>query len=143
MPTVEKSVLLPYSASQMFALISGVEEYPQFLPWCGSTHVLERRPEGMVARLEIAYRGLRQSFTTENLHLPDRRIELRLRDGPFSHLQGHWEFLPLQESACKVVFRLEYGFASSVLARAVGPVFGLITGNLVEAFVRRAEQLHG
>ncbi len=33
MAEIEKSVLVEYSASQMFALVDNVEEYPNFLPW--------------------------------------------------------------------------------------------------------------
>ena len=36
---VRKSVLLPYSARQMFELVDRVEDYPSFLPWCGGTEV--------------------------------------------------------------------------------------------------------
>ena len=41
MAAVYKSVILGYSAEQMFALVGTVEEYPQFLPWCGGVEVRE------------------------------------------------------------------------------------------------------
>ena len=47
------------------------------------------------------------------------------------------------ERACKIEFRLTYGFASQTLAKVVGPVFDKIAGNLVDAFVKRADQVYG
>ena len=49
MKTVRKSVLIWYSPAEMFRLVSDVESYPAFLPWCGSGKVLEKTPDGMVA----------------------------------------------------------------------------------------------
>jgi ribosome-associated toxin RatA of RatAB toxin-antitoxin module len=38
---------------------------------------------------------------------------------------------------------LEYGFSSAALAAVVGPVFDKIAASLVDAFVKRAEQVYG
>jgi len=143
MPTVNKSVLVPYAAGRMFALVERVEEYPDFLPWCGGALVHEREPLRMVATLRIDYRGLRQSFTTENLHEPGRSIRMRLREGPFEQLDGIWRFIPLREDASKVEFALEYAFAGTLLSRALAPVFDHIAGTFVDSFVRRAEGVYG
>ena len=143
MPTVQKSVLLPHSAERMFALVEAVEDYPRFLPWCGGTKVLERGAQLQVATVSIDFRGIRQSFTTENTLLAPQRIEMRLRDGPFSALDGVWQFQSLRHDACKVEFRLDYAFKSGLLGRALTPVFGQIARTMVDAFVQRAEQVHG
>lgn len=146
MKTIHKSVLLWHSAHEMFALVTDIERYPQFLPWCDQAQVLETHESGMVAKVGIAISGLRQSFTTRNSHEADRRLHMELVDGPFSQLDGVWEFIPLGEGgqrACKVDLKLSYGFASSALAALVGPVFDKIAGSLVDAFVKRADQVYG
>ena len=66
MAVVQKTVLLAFSAEQMFALVEKVEDYPAFLPWCGGVEVKQRSPEKLVATIAIAYHGIKQSFTTEN-----------------------------------------------------------------------------
>jgi ribosome-associated toxin RatA of RatAB toxin-antitoxin module len=38
---------------------------------------------------------------------------------------------------------LDYAFRSAALAALVGPVFDKIAGSLVDAFVKRAEQVYG
>ena len=47
MKQVSKSVLLWYSPREMYELVTRVEAYPQFLPWCDSAHVVERHEDGV------------------------------------------------------------------------------------------------
>ena len=141
MPSITKSVLLPYPAAEMFDLVERVEDYPQFLPWCPSTEV-ERIEGGMIATVGIKFKGIRQSFTTRNTHARPRSIDMELVDGPFRRLRGRWQFHELAPSACKVEFTLDYEIAGGLLGRALSPVFGQIAATFVDAFVKRAEALH-
>lgn len=146
MKTVHKSVLIWYAPEEMFALVTDVAHYPDFLPWCDRARVLEQDSDGMTAEVGIAMAGLRQSFTTRNTHEPGRRVRMQLVKGPFSHLEGDWHFHPVgdgQQRACRVELDLRYGFGSAALAALVGPVFDRIAGSLVDAFIQRAEQVYG
>jgi len=143
MALVEKSVLVGYSAQQMFELVDQIENYAQFLPWCGSTRVQSRDESIVVATIHIDYFHLKQSFTTENTRQAPHLIQMRLREGPFQRLDGLWRFTALNQEACKVDLRLHYAFSSKLIENLVNPVFSLIAGTLVEAFVERAEKLYG
>jgi ribosome-associated toxin RatA of RatAB toxin-antitoxin module len=143
MPSVQKSVLVPYSAEQMFELVNRVEDYPRFLPWCGGAATLERTENETVARLEIRYRGVHAHFTTTNRIERPERIVITLRSGPFRHLDGTWRFTALGTAGSKVELSLGYEFAAGVLAHVIEPVFNRIAHSLVDAFVRRAEEIYG
>jgi ribosome-associated toxin RatA of RatAB toxin-antitoxin module len=145
MKTVHKSVLIWYSAEEMFALVTDVARYPEFLPWCDKAAVIESDDKGMKAEVGIAFGGIHQKFTTRNEHVPGREVAMKLLDGPFSRLDGKWQFKPLgeQQRACKVELDLHYGFDNVALAALIGPVFDKIAGNMVDAFVKRAEQVYG
>jgi len=109
MKSIHKSVLLWHSAHEMFALVSDVPRYPEFLPWCSAGVVLEQHEQGMVASIGMSMAGMKKSFTTRNTHVEDRRIQLELIDGPFSHLDGIWDFKPVgdgSQRACRVDFTL-------------------------------------
>ena len=140
---VEKSVLVGYSAERMFALVDAVESYPEFLPWCSGAEVSHRDTEKTRATLHINYRGVRQSFTTENRKEAPHRMSVHLVEGPFRALDGEWEFKALGDTACRIHFRLSYEFSSRLLEMLVGPVFSHIANTMVDAFVRRAEKRHG
>lgn len=146
MKTVHKSVLIWYSAEEMFALVTDVARYPEFLPWCDRAAVLEQDDKGMKAEVGIAFGGIHQTFITRNDHVPGRELTMKLVEGPFSQLDGHWSFTPVgndQQRACKVELDLRYSFKNAALAALVGPVFDRIAGSLVDAFVKRAEQVYG
>lgn len=148
MKHVKKSVLLWYSAQEMYELVTAVEQYPQFLPWCESAELLERHEQGVTARLGLAYMGVRHRFTTRNEHLPAQSVLVRLVDGPFSMLDGTWQFQPLgrpggDAQACKIEFELRYAFASLALEKVVSPVFDRVANTFVDSFVQRAESVYG
>mgnify|MGYP005806926111 CR=1 FL=1 len=143
MAEVKKSVLIAYSAVQIFELVDAVQRYPEFLPWCAAASVTPVDESKVKASVTINYHGVRQSFTTENTRIPPRQIEMRLVEGPFRTLDGCWRFIALNERACKIEFSLHYEFSSKLLEKLVGPVFGYIANSLVEAFLRRAEHVYG
>lgn len=143
MQRIRKSVLVPYSAAEMFDLVDAVEHYPEFLPWCGGAHVLDRRADGKTARIDIDYHGVRAHFTTDNVNRPPESIVITLRSGPFRHLHGEWRFIVLDERACKIEFELAYEFATQLLDRAIGPVFAHIANTFIDAFTSRAQALYG
>jgi len=143
MHTVQRSILVPYSASQMFDLVADVEKYPEFMPWCGGAEVQSRDEHGMTASVQIHFAGLKQRFTTRNRHDYPNRIDLELVDGPFSSLAGDWQFVPLAEDACKVLFSLDYAFSSRALEMVVGPVFNRIATSFIDSFTKRAQARYG
>lgn len=146
MKTVHKSVLIWYSPQEMYTLVTDVTDYPKFLPWCDHASVLETHDDGVTAEVGIAFSGIRQTFTTRNTHLEGREVAMRLVNGPFSRLEGRWTFTPVGEGeqrACRVELVLHYGFSNAVLGKLVGPVFDRIAASLVDAFVKRAEQVYG
>jgi ribosome-associated toxin RatA of RatAB toxin-antitoxin module len=143
MAVVHKSVLLAYSAEQMYALVENLEDYPKFLPWCGGAEVKQRTGDKVVASLAINYHGVKQSFTTENTNSPSSSIDMKLVEGPFRQLNGQWRFKALRSDACKVEFELNYEFSSRVLEQLIGPVFNMIANSFVDSFCKRAETVYG
>jgi len=146
MKTVSKSVLIWYSPQEMYVLVTDIDQYPQFLPWCDRARVIETDAAGMTAEIGIAFSGIRQTFTTRNEHIEGQRVLINLVNGPFSKLEGEWNFLPLgdgSQRACKVELTLTYSFANATLGKLIGAVFDKIAGSMVDAFVKRASQVYG
>lgn len=143
MRTVNKSALVPYTATQMYALVNDVECYPEFLPWCRSARILAQTETEMRASLELARGGFHKTFTTRNVLEPGRSIVIALDHGPFRHLEGHWRFDALGPDGSRVTLNMEFEFAGAVLDLIAGPVFHEICNSLVAAFTRRAAVLYG
>ena len=150
MKQVKKSVLLWHTPREMYELVTQVERYPEFLPWCNKVEVLAVEEGAVTARLHLAYAGVRHAFTTRNRNEDGRSVRMELVDGPFSRLDGLWQFFPLNKpgtegepTACKIAFELNYAFSSGALEAVVSPVFDRIANTFVDSFVQRAESLHG
>ncbi len=146
MKTVSKSVLIWYHPEEMYALVTDVASYPQFLPWCDHARVVEEFDGGMMAEVGMSIGAVRQTFTTRNTHVPGQAVDMQLVSGPFSRLDGHWRFTPLgdgSQRACRVELNLNYGFDNVTLGKLVGPVFDRIAASMVDAFVKRAGQVYG
>ena len=141
MKHIARSAIVEHSAAQMYALVDDIEAYPRFLPWC-----LEARAEPLGdkkrATLTVGLRGIRQSFTTLNENQPSQTIDMRLVEGPFEHFSAAWRFRPLSEHACEIAFSLRYEFASRALGKLLEPLFDEIADTMVDAFKRRADELH-
>lgn len=143
MTNINKSALVQYSSREMFALVDDIDTYPEFLPWCGSAAVISRSESEVKAKIEIAHKGIRKTFTTLNILQQGSRIEMQLVDGPFKSLHGYWVFDTLKADACKVSLDLDYEFSNALLSLVVGPVFNQIANTLVDAFCSRAEAKYG
>ena len=150
MKNVNKSVLIWYSPEEMFALVTDVAHYADFLPWCDHAKVLEQDGTSMTAEVGIAFGGMRKAFVTRNTHSDmeggGKQVSMRLVKGPFSRLEGNWRFHPVgdgSQRACKVELQLDYGFESGAVGAIIGPVFDRIAGSMVDAFIKRAEQIYG
>jgi len=143
MTAISKSALVSYSPAQMFALVDGIEAYPEFLPWCRGAKVLSRTDDEVRATIELSKGGVEKAFTTCNRNQKNKMIEMRLVEGPFSQLEGFWRFDALGDDGCKVSFDLEFEFASRMLGMVVGPVFSQIANSLVDSFHKRAVEIYG
>jgi ribosome-associated toxin RatA of RatAB toxin-antitoxin module len=141
MKEIRRSAIVEHTASQMYALVDDIESYPDFLPWCAEARV-ERQDVQKRATLTAAMAGVRQSFTTLNEGRPGEAIDMRLVEGPFRHFDAAWRFKPLNASACEIEFQLRYEFASRTLGRLLEPLFNHIADTMVDAFTRRADELH-
>ena len=143
MRTVGRSALVPYSASEMFALVDDVDSYPAFLPWCKSAKELCRTDTSVEATLELQKGAVSKSFTTRNTLREFAAIDIELVGGPFRLLSGGWRFRDLGDAGCKVSLELEFQFDSRIADMILGAFFEETCNSLVHAFTRRAESVFG
>ena len=143
MAMIQRKMQVPYSAAQMFGLVDDVDHYKNFLPWCKDSQVLSRTDDEVRATLTLAAKGLQKSFTTCNRLQKNKMIEITLINGPFRHLEGFWLFHDESEKSSTIQFDLEFEFSSKFLGLAFSPVFHQVANTLIDAFAKRAAQLHG
>lgn len=74
---------------------------------------------------------------------PGRRIDVRLLDGPFRTLDGSWSFEDLPDGRCRVELEMSFEFKSRLAGLVLQKPFNHIFHSMVDAFIGRAEQIHG
>ncbi len=143
MTLTQKSALVKYSARQMFDLVNDIESYPKFLPWCAGSRILTQEDDVIEAELTIAKAGFNKSFSTRNKVDEGGRITVSLLAGPFSYLEGVWNFMPLREDASKISLDLEFEMSGALANLAFGAVFNQICNTMVASFTTRAKDVYG
>lgn len=139
---IERGVLLPFSAENMYNLVNDLKSYPSFVPACESVQVEIESDDIVLGTMLFVKAGFKYSLTTRNTLAKNKKINMDLVKGPFSHLKGTWNFLALDESACKVELILEYRFDNSVLESLFTPMVDKITDKVIDVFTMRAFALY-
>ncbi len=140
MHNIHKSAIVLHPAQKMFQLVDSVENYPKFLPWCGSTQIIERDNDKTIASIEINYKGIRQIFTTENTKKQNQEMIIKLIDGPFKSLSGEWMFKNLDKDSCQIELKLKYEFSNIILEKLISPVFNMIANTFIDEFIKEANR---
>jgi|TARA_B110000037_G_scaffold220697_1_gene289316 ribosome-associated toxin RatA of RatAB toxin-antitoxin module len=140
MITIKKSAFVFHSREKMFNLVDQVEDYPNFLPWCGKAEVIVRTKKITEAKILINYHSIKQSFTTRNVKVFPSKMDINLIEGPFKILKGKWSFIEIEKNTCKIEFELQYKFSSYILDKLISPVFNLIANTFIDNFVAKANK---
>lgn len=143
MTHLTRSALLPYPAEAMFDLVNDIEAYPRYMDGCTGATVLFRDDDVIEARLELSKGGMRSALTTRNTLKRPHSIEMQLIDGPFTAFSGGWTFLALSDSACKATIDLRFTLSNALLAMAAKSLFGSVADRMVDALVKRANDVYG
>ena len=128
------------SAKSMYNLVSNIEEYPNFLPWCKSIDYKKISATCIVANINAELKGIPISFSTINTNKPHKEIEIKLNEGPFKSFNGLWVFSDVGNHNSKVEFSLEYNFKNFILEKTFGLVFDQIAKTIFDAFIEKANE---
>lgn len=143
MSRITRTALVTYSTEQMFALVSDIESYPEFLPGCVGSRILREEGGLVEASLELSKGGMTHRFTTRNQLTPGESIAMQLLEGPFKYLKGMWTFQALGDEGCKITLDIEFEMSNAITQMTVGAVFSQMVGSMVDAFSQRAKQIYG
>jgi len=142
-PKIARSALVMHSADAMFDIVQDIANYPEFLPWCSSSEVLEQTEHKIVAKLGVSKGPIAKEFVTCNTSEIGRSVHMNLVKGPFEYLEGHWLFETLNDTACKVSLKLDYEVSPGLFGIALDSIFSDAANKMVDAFCQRADQLNG
>jgi len=140
---INKSALVPFTAIELYNLVADIESYPEFLSWCASAKIISSENNIIEASISISYHGLSKTFTTHNENIPEKKIFMKLVDGPLQYLDGVWHFQELDEVSSKVILDIDFEISNPVMRLAMGSVFEKIANSMMEEFIMRANDIYG
>ncbi len=143
MPIHAERRVLPFSQQQIYDLVSDIERYPDFLPWCLGARTRRRDGNVLLSDMVIGFRMFRERFTSRVVFTPHSRIDVSYVDGPLKYLRNRWEFVALPDGTCEVDFYVEFEFRSRLLKRLIGALFHEAVKRMVGSFEARAAVLYG
>ncbi|MFP4313513.1 MAG: type II toxin-antitoxin system RatA family toxin, partial [Alphaproteobacteria bacterium] len=119
---------LPYSPEQMFSLVTAVDKYSEFAPWCVASRIKEWQSEHVFfADLVVGYKVFRERFTSKVFLTPPEgdqpgEIYIEYLRGPLKQLKNKWKFSRAENGSCIIDFNVEFEFTNSML-QGIAQVF--------------------
>jgi len=133
---------LNYSNKQMFDLISDVEKYPEFLPWCISTNIYNKSNDIFYSDMKIGFKFFKETFTSKVTFLEADKVCSESVSGPFKKMNNIWQIDYLTENECEINLTIEFEFKSFILQNIIGKLFETASKKMITAFEERANQLY-
>ncbi len=134
---------LPFTQEQMFDLVSGVDKYSEFAPWCLASRINKREGDNIFyADLIVGYNMFREKFSSKVILEPNDRLTIEYMSGPLKHLRNEWRFMENKDGSCTIDFNVEFEFKNILLQALAKKFFNEVVKRMVSSFEKRAHELY-
>ncbi len=144
MPEFRDNRLLPFPPKILYDIVLDIDQYPDFLPWCTRSEIVERFPgeDKLYASVSAGYALYSETYLSKVTFQENQRIEANYIEGPFDNLHTIWQFKE-HPDGCELDFFVAFEFNKGILNTVANHMIDQVTEKMVEAFVARAHSLQG
>ncbi|CAB1128730.1 Polyketide_cyc domain-containing protein [Candidatus Hydrogenisulfobacillus filiaventi] len=140
MPTVEVAERIPAAPEAVFAVLSDMSRFPEFMDNVEEITILERGPDTTVSRWVTRLQGARFRWTERDRFYPGEwRITYEQIEGDLKRFQGYWQLEP-DGDGCRVRLVTEFEFGMPMLASLLNPVAALAIRENARGMIRALGQ---
>ena len=134
---IEKKVHSNSSAENLYGLVSDVESYSEFIPWCEKSIIERRVHDYFFAKLNMKYLLFSGSFVSKvTLYDYERRINALGVKGSFRYLEANWVFDEYDDGTL-VSVNLELDLNNIILEKAIDSASGILIKETISSFEKR------
>jgi len=134
---IEKKVHSNSSAENLYGLVSDVESYAQFIPWCEKSIIERRVHDYFFAKLNMKYLLFSGSFVSKvTLYDYEKRINALGVKGSFRYLEANWVFDEYDDGTL-VSVNLELDLNNIILEKAIDNASGILIKETILSFEKR------
>ena len=135
---------------EIFAVVSDVGSYNEFLPLVERSTVRNRKPivndvENFSADIVVGYKkmGIQESFISQ---VESSATSLTVTAVSFGNavkkLSSSWQITPVDEKRSDITFAVDYEMKSAMLQMVLGSMFERVAERIMNAFEARAATLY-
>ena len=134
---IEKKVHSNSSAENLYGLVSDVESYSEFIPWCEKSIIERRVHDYFFAKLNMKYLLFSGSFVSKvTLYDYERKINALGVKGSFRYLEANWVF-DEYDNGTLVSVNLELDLNNIILEKAIDSASGILIKETISSFEKR------
>ncbi len=134
---IEKKVHSNSSAENLYGLVSDVESYSEFIPWCEKSIIERRVHDYFFAKLNMKYLLFSGSFVSKvTLYDYEKRINALGVKGSFRYLEANWVF-DEYDNGTLVSVNLELDLNNIILEKAIDSASGILIKETISSFEKR------
>ena len=134
---IEKKVHSNSSSENLYGLVSDVESYSEFIPWCEKSIIERRVHDYFFAKLNMKYLLFSGSFVSKvTLYDYERRINALGVKGSFRYLEANWVFDEYDDGTL-VSVNLELDLNNIVLEKAIDSASDILIKETISSFEKR------
>ena len=137
---IKKEAIILEDIEKVFNIVNRVDLYKNFVPYCVDSIIISEENNQMKARLDFNIKGLKTTFTTQNIIENNKIIQMKLVDGPFKYLDGEWKFTEIDDKTL-IELKINYEVQSKIIDYTISKSLEKIMDYLVKAFVSESKKL--
>ena len=148
MPVINSHIVTHHTPENLFALVSDIEKYPEFIHWIKAMRVSGERTEGdavhKLGEAVVGFKGFNERFATNvTSRLSDLTVHVKLVRGPFRRLENKWSFVIDETGKTRVDFYIDFSFSNPVLRVLARANTDSAVRGIIDAFVAEADKRYG
>ena len=138
--------IIPCKKNQLIEMVLDIEKYPEFVPWCLSGKIHEKKESKDLIEIKGDLKGgkkfLNETYSSLVLYYKEKdKILVTNIDGPLKHLNNEWKFKEINNNT-QLEFNIDFELKNTFLNKIMKKSFNFGLNKIADAFEKRAINLY-